>query len=75
MSPALRLSLQLRGDESVGEIFFKIISSHECVQSFRLRNTEKKVLNEIGGKLRAEGVSMPSAPIGAVKTVVDKINW
>lgn len=57
------------------DIFNKIVSSDEFAASFRLRYNEKKALNEICKKLRAETNSIALSPSGCVKNLADKISW
>lgn len=66
---------QLCGTESTEDIFNKIVSSDEFATTFRLRHNEKKVLNDICRKLRAEPVSITLLPNGTVKNVADKVSW
>lgn len=73
--PALSHCFQLRGTESMEDVFNKIVSSNEFVTSFRLRYNEKRLLNDICRKLRAETVSITLLPNGTVKNLTDKASW
>lgn len=57
------------------DIFKKIVSCSEFVLSFRIRHNEKKLLNEIFRKLRAETGSLVLSPKGSVRNLADKVSW
>lgn len=57
------------------DIFKKIVSCSEFVSSFRIRHNEKKLLNEIFRKLRAETGSLVLSPKGSVRNLADKVSW
>lgn len=57
------------------DIFNKIVSSNEFAMSFRLRNNEKKPLNEICKKLQTKVFPKTLPPIGTVKNSADKVAW